>query len=54
MAHPLKLLEVSNFRTIRGSVSLPLDASVVLIHGDNGAGRTSLRSPPEPAQSNWR
>ena len=35
MAHPLTLLEVSNFRTIRGSVSLPLDASVVLIHGIN-------------------
>lgn len=52
MARPsLRRLEVSNFRTIRGSISVPLDASVVLVHGDNGAGKTSLLSAIELAMT---
>lgn len=38
----LKELDVTNFRSIRGHVHAPLDAKVVLIHGENGAGKTSL------------
>jgi exonuclease SbcC len=38
----LKSLSVTNFRSIRGSITVPLDAPVVLIHGQNGAGKTSL------------
>jgi exonuclease SbcC len=40
-------LDVANFRSIRGHVYAPLDAQVVLIHGENGAGKTSLLSAME-------
>lgn len=43
----LKSLELTNFRSIRGTVLADLDASVVLIHGPNGAGKTSLMSAIE-------
>jgi exonuclease SbcC len=43
----LKELDVTNFRSIRGHVHVPLDAKVVLIHGENGAGKTSLLSAIE-------
>lgn len=42
-------LDVTNFRSIRGHVFAPLDAKVVLIHGENGAGKTSLLSAIELA-----
>jgi exonuclease SbcC len=45
----LKSLDVSNFRSIRGHVHAPLDANVVLVHGENGAGKTSLLSAIELA-----
>lgn len=45
----LKELDVVNFRSIRGHVHAPLDAKVVLIHGENGAGKTSLLSAIELA-----
>ena len=38
----LKSITVTNFRSIKGSVTVPLDAPVVLIHGQNGAGKTSI------------
>ena len=38
----LQELEVTNFRSIKGLVHAPLDAKVVLIHGENGSGKTSL------------
>ena len=55
----LKELDVTNFRSIRGHVHVPLDAKVVLVHGENGAGKTSLLSAIELAltgsvQSFWR
>ena len=37
-------LEVSNFRSIRGTVQCNLDASIILVHGPNGAGKTSIMS----------
>lgn len=40
----LKNLTVRDFRSIRGSVNVPLDSPVVLIHGTNGAGKTSVLS----------
>ena len=43
----LKELDVTNFRSVRGHVHAPLDATVVLIHGENGAGKTSLLSAME-------
>jgi exonuclease SbcC len=45
----LHKLNVTNFRSIRGTVSVPLGASTVLIHGENGAGKTSLLSAIELA-----
>ena len=45
----LKSLEVNNFRSIRGRIYAPLDAKVVLVHGENGAGKTSLLSAVELA-----
>lgn len=45
----LKSLDVTNFRSIRGHIHAPLDAKVVLLHGENGAGKTSLLSAIELA-----
>lgn len=45
----LKELDITNFRSIRGHIHAPLDAKVVLIHGENGAGKTSLLSAIELA-----
>ena len=45
----LKELDITNFRSIRGHVHVPLDAKVVLIHGENGVGKTSLLSAIELA-----
>lgn len=45
----LKALDVTNFRSIRGHIQAPLDAKVVLVHGENGAGKTSLLSAIELA-----
>lgn len=45
----LTSLTIQDFRSIRGSLQLPLDANVVLIHGENGAGKTSVLSAIELA-----
>jgi exonuclease SbcC len=45
----LRSLDICNFRSIRGQVHAPLDAKVVLVHGENGAGKTSLLSAIELA-----
>jgi DNA repair protein SbcC/Rad50 len=45
----LKSVDINNFRSIRGPVHAPLDAKVVLVHGENGAGKTSLLSAAELA-----
>ena len=43
----LKSVTITDFRSIRGTVTIPLDSPVVLIHGQNGAGKTSLLSAIE-------
>jgi exonuclease SbcC len=45
----LRHLEITNFRSIKGTIQAPLDAKVVLVHGENGAGKTSLLSAIELA-----
>jgi exonuclease SbcC len=46
--HPkLQSLTIKNFRSIRGEAVIPLDAQVVLIHGSNGMGKTSILSALE-------
>lgn len=47
MTSRLTRLSVSNFRSIRGTIDLDMDAPVVLIHGPNGSGKTSLLSAIE-------
>lgn len=42
-------LDITNFRSIRGHIHAPLDAKVVLVHGENGAGKTSLLTSIELA-----
>lgn len=43
----LKSLSIQNFRSMRGSVVIPLDAQVVLVHGTNGMGKSSVMSAIE-------
>ncbi|EZP28397.1 AAA family ATPase [Microbacterium oleivorans] len=43
----LKELSVENFRSISGRCVVPLDGEITLIHGANGAGKTSLLSAIE-------
>lgn len=45
----LKTLVIRNFRSLRGEVVVPLDAQVVLVHGTNGMGKTSILSALELA-----
>jgi exonuclease SbcC len=45
----IESITVSDFRSIRGSITIPLDAPVVLIHGPNGVGKTSILSAMELA-----
>lgn len=47
MIPKLKSLTIENFRSIRGTVVVPLDAQVVLVHGSNGMGKTSVLSALE-------
>lgn len=47
MSVRLTQMQVSNFRSIRGTITVPLDAPVVLVHGPNGSGKTSLLSAIE-------
>lgn len=47
MSPRLKSVSITDFRSIRGTVTIPLDSPVVLIHGQNGAGKTSLLSAIE-------
>lgn len=42
MSPRLTKFSVSNFRSICGKIDLDLDAPIVLIHGPNGSGKTSL------------
>jgi exonuclease SbcC len=48
MAEPrLGNLLINNFRSIAGTISIPCDASIVLLHGANGMGKTSVLSALE-------
>ena len=45
----LESVAITNFRSIKGAITVPLGAPVVLIHGTNGAGKTSVLSAIELA-----
>jgi len=40
-------VSITDFRTIKGTITVPLEAPVVLIYGPNGAGKTSILSAIE-------
>src|SRR4051794_2863303 len=45
----LQNVTIRDFRSVRGSLYVPLDAPVVLIHGPNGTGKTSVMTAIELA-----
>lgn len=45
----LESVHIRDFRSIRGTVFVPLNAPVVLIHGANGAGKSSIMTALEMA-----
>jgi len=49
MMPQLESITLANFRSINVPVMIPLDAPVVLIHGQNGTGKTSILSGIELA-----
>lgn len=49
MSALLSELIVTNFRSIRGTISIPLDAPIILVHGPNGVGKTSIATALELA-----
>ncbi len=49
MSALLTELVVTDFRSIRGTVSIPLNAPIILVHGQNGAGKTSIATALELA-----
>lgn len=46
---PLRSISIADFRRLEGARVLPLDAPIVLLHGHNGAGKTSVLSALELA-----
>jgi DNA repair protein SbcC/Rad50 len=49
MTPQLEAITLTNFRSVNTPVRIPLDAPVVLIHGQNGTGKTSILSGIELA-----
>lgn len=47
MTQRIASLTVTDFRSLRGTVTVPMDSPVVLIHGRNGAGKTSILTAME-------
>ena len=46
---PLRSISIFDFRCLEGTTEIPLDAPIVLIHGPNGTGKTSVLSAIELA-----
>jgi predicted ATPase len=49
MIPQLDMLTIANFRSIKGTINIPLNAPIILVHGLNGTGKTSLLSALELA-----
>ena len=48
-ASDLRSITITDFRSISGQITIPLDAPIVLLHGVNGAGKSSVLSAIELA-----
>jgi len=49
MSPSLGSVSISNFRSINGTITVPVNARVILVHGPNGSGKTSVLSAIELA-----
>jgi len=49
MMPQLESIAITDFRSVRGTVTIPLRAPVILVHGGNGAGKTTIASAIELA-----
>lgn len=47
MSPQLHSISIRDFRSVRGLITIPLEAPIVLIHGPNGIGKTSVLSAIE-------
>jgi exonuclease SbcC len=51
MIEAVNALRITNFRSLSGTVTIPLSAQIILIHGPNGSGKTSVLSALELAMT---
>lgn len=49
----LDTIQIANFRSIGSPVSIPLNAPIVLLHGTNGAGKSTVMSAIELTLTGW-
>jgi exonuclease SbcC len=51
MIQTVDAIRITDFRSLRGTVTIPMSAQIILIHGPNGSGKTSVLSALELAMT---